>query len=101
MDTQKPTQVAVIGEGPVPNTIIDELNKADSFEVVENGGGMAEPVEPETTVQSEKSTKDYKVDKFKALYQCRAILSKHGTMKEREVCKRQLERMKKLGLGAL
>jgi hypothetical protein len=70
--------------------------------------GMAEPVETNTGAvhvnpadMSGKSPEDYKIDKFKALYQCRAILSKHGTMEERRVCGRQLDRMKKLGINSV
>ena len=47
----------------------------------------------------DKSSLDYKTDKFKALYQCRAILAKHGTMQERQICGIQLKRMKRLGIG--
>lgn len=101
MDTQK---VAVIGNGPVQNSIIEKLNELDNIEAEVVDKLQDASAIDNTTVNNnvnEKSTYDYKVDKFKALYQCRAILAKHGTMKEREVCKAQLKRMQKLGLGAL
>lgn len=43
----------------------------------------------------------YKKEKFMALYQARTVLSKVGTMQERSICKRQLERMKKYGIGSV
>lgn len=46
-------------------------------------------------------SKDYKKEKFIALFQARTILSKHGTMKERQICGAQLKRMKKLGIKSL
>ena len=44
---------------------------------------------------------DYKKDKFKALFQARYVLAKHGTMEERRICKKQLDRMKKLGIHSV
>lgn len=40
---------------------------------------------------------NYRKEKYIALFQSRTILSKIGTMKEREICKRQLEIMKRSG----
>lgn len=99
MDTQK---VAVIGNGPVENSIVEKLNQLENVDVLTvDELQNADTIDTSTVRVDEKSTHDYKVDKFKALYQCRLILSKHGTMKEREVCKAQLKRMQKLGLGAI
>lgn len=44
---------------------------------------------------------DFKREKYMALYQARHVLSNHGTMQERSICKRQLERMKKLGIESI
>ena len=99
MDTQK---VAVIGNGPVENSIVEKLNQLENVDVLTvDELQNADTIDTSTVIVDEKSTHDYKVDKFKALYKCRAILAKHGTMKEREVCKAQLKRMQKLGLGAI
>lgn len=51
--------------------------------------------------EAKGSILDYKKDKFKALFQARYILAKHGTMEERRICKNQLERMKKLGIRSV
>jgi hypothetical protein len=52
-------------------------------------------------MNDEAKTQDFRIDKFKALYQSRTVLSQIGTMQERAICKRQLERMKKLGINAV
>lgn len=67
--------------------------------------------EDTSTVRDENTTtsgvdeietpEDYKKEKYIALYQARTILSKHGTMKERQICLNQLKRMKKLGKAAV
>ena len=41
------------------------------------------------------SLEEIKEQKFKTLYQCRYILSKYGTMQERQICARQLKQMVK------
>lgn len=51
--------------------------------------------------QKEIEPKDYKKEKYIALYQARTILAKHGTMPERRMCKKQLDRMKKLGIKSV
>ncbi len=69
--------------------------------------GMAEPTNGKTATmyidpnEATGSILDYKKDKFKALFQARYILAKHGNMEERRICKRQLDRMKKLGIHSV
>lgn len=46
-------------------------------------------------------TDDYKIDKYKALYQARTVLTEIGTMEERRICKAQLKRMKELGIKSV
>lgn len=48
-----------------------------------------------------KTEGDYKRDKFVSLFKARTILSKIGTMAERQMCRKQLKRMKKLGVKSL
>ena len=45
--------------------------------------------------------KDFKKKKFLALFQARTVLSKIGTMAERATSKKQLKRMKKLGIKSV
>lgn len=49
----------------------------------------------------EVADKPYKHQKFVALYKARTILSQAGTMQERSIVKKQLARMKKLGLESV
>ena len=51
--------------------------------------------------QKEVGPKDYKKEKYIALFQARTILSKHGTMSERQSASKQLKRMKKLGIKSV
>jgi hypothetical protein len=50
---------------------------------------------------TEAQDKSYKEKKFVALYKARTIISHIGTMSERQSAKRQLKRMKELGLNSL
>lgn len=54
-----------------------------------------------STTEVAPTAKDYKVEKYQALYSARAVLSEVGTMQERSICRAQLKRMQKLGLAAL
>lgn len=44
---------------------------------------------------------DPKKKKYVALFQARSILAKIGTMQERSIAKKQLKRMKKLGIKSV
>ena len=62
------------------------------------------PVDDKKTVNemnAEAKTHDFKVDKFKALYQARVVLTEIGTMEERRICRTQLKRMKELGIKSV
>lgn len=45
--------------------------------------------------------KNYKQEKYMALYQARTILSKSGTMEERRICSKLLKKMKKEGIKSV
>jgi hypothetical protein len=44
---------------------------------------------------------DYKKKKFITLFKARTILAKIGTMPERQLCRKQLRRMKKHGIKSI
>lgn len=54
-----------------------------------------------TEEEQKQASAEFKRKKYKALYQARTIISKIGTMQERNICGRQLKRMQKLGIAAL
>lgn len=73
------------------------------FEEIQDIEDMSnEELEKESKMdQKVVGSKDYKKEKFIALYQARTILAKHGIMQERQICSKQLKRMKKLGAKAV
>lgn len=60
-----------------------------------------EAIDTSVNIPEEESAKEYKKEKFIALYRSRKILAKHGTMQERQICAKQLKRMKKLGIKSV
>lgn len=69
-------------------------------EYKEMTAGEVELGDGDTTNEvSEK--RDYKQEKYVALYQARTILSKSGTMEERRICSKLLKKMKKEGIKSV